>query len=113
MMKLSRCLSSSRLWTRLAIVLILSISSAANPVTAEIRIDSVLNGLFSPTEAERFFQEGRRKFEQEITILQSSQYSFSDDILQIDPELLKPQKYPSYFDSKDGDYLLSPDRAWQ
>ena len=45
---------------------------------------SVLNGLFSPTSAERFFEEGRRKMEREAEILADPERYQREDILQVD-----------------------------
>lgn len=91
-----------------AIATFVSLTSSANLVKAQ-NFDAVINGLFSPTQSERFFQEGRRSFESEVEILTNSEDHFKDDILQITPELLKPRQYPSYFRFKGENYFLSPD----
>lgn len=44
---------------------------------------SVLNGLFSPTAAERFFEEGRRKMEREAQILAHPERYKGESLLQI------------------------------
>ncbi len=60
---------------------------------------SVLNGLYSPTAAETFFEEGRRKFERETKILSNPQRYQPKDILQNNPIDIKiieetPQTHP-------------------
>jgi hypothetical protein len=45
---------------------------------------SVLNGLFSPTAPERFFEEGKRKIQKETKILFNPQRYKSEVILKID-----------------------------
>ena len=55
---------------------------------AEIKLDaSVLNGLFTPTQSERFFEAGREDFEREIEIFTHPERYLREDLLQIDPEL--------------------------
>ena len=44
---------------------------------------SVLNGLFSPTSAERFFEEGRRNLEKETQILVNPERYSGEGILQL------------------------------
>ena len=47
----------------------------------------VLNGLFTPTQSERFFQAGREDFErQEVEFLNHPEIYLKDDLLQIEPE---------------------------
>lgn len=50
------------------------------------------NGLFSPTAADRFFETGRNNFEREIDFVNDSEDRFSDDLLQLDPELVQQMK---------------------
>lgn len=117
-MNLSFSLTNSQLLVKLVIALIISLTGEANLAKAQSLPQKVpqrvINGLFSPTESERFFQEGILKFESEAKILINlGSYPNNGDILQISPLLLKPQKYPSYFDQRSdfsGEvYLLSPD----
>ncbi len=49
----------------------------------------VLNGLFSPTQSERFFQAGREDFEREIAIFNDPERYLNGDLLRIDPELIE------------------------
>jgi len=49
----------------------------------------VLNGLFTPTQAERFFEVGREKIEREVEILNHPERYLSDDLLEIDPTLIE------------------------
>ncbi len=66
--------------TSLAISIVLVIVSAMATARAHTRPllnRSVLNGLYSPTAAERFFEEGRRGMEREIEIITRSRTLFS------------------------------------
>jgi hypothetical protein len=57
---------------------------------AEGNIDvQALNGLFTPTEATRFFQASREDFEKEVEIFNHSERYLRDDLLQINPELIE------------------------
>ncbi len=51
--------------------------------------DDVTNGLFTPTQSQRFFQAGREDFEREIEFLNYPERYLDDDLLQIDPELIE------------------------
>ncbi|WP_036477917.1 hypothetical protein [Myxosarcina sp. GI1] len=48
-----------------------------------------INGLFTPTAAQRFYEAGREDFERETKFLTDSERYFSEDILQIDTESLQ------------------------
>ena len=50
---------------------------------------NVVNGLFTPTQAEKFFQAGREEFEREIKIFYHPELYLGDELLQIDSELIK------------------------
>ena len=50
---------------------------------------NVLNGLFTPTESERFFQAGREDFEREVEMFNHPERYLSDDLLKINPELIE------------------------
>ncbi len=67
--------------TSLAISIVLVIVSAMATARAQntrpLLNRSVLNGLYSPTAAERFFEEGRRGMEREIEIITRSRTLFS------------------------------------
>ncbi len=52
----------------------------------------VLNGLFTPTAAQRFFERGRENFDREARILEDPERYFAGDILQIDPEIIEEMK---------------------
>lgn len=72
-----------------------------------------LNGLFTPTQSERFFQAGRADFEREVEIFNHPELYLRDDLLQIDPELIEQMdRYNSAVDFKlnDGEYELYRDR---
>ena len=65
---------------------------------AESRPDtSVINGLFTPTQSEKFFEAGRKNFEREREIFTHPKRSYRENILQIDPALsdrLKKDRIP-------------------
>ncbi|MCC0178172.1 hypothetical protein I4641_14410 [Waterburya agarophytonicola K14] len=68
-------------------------------VKAENKPDvGVLNGLFTPTQSERFFETGREDFEREIEIFTHPEKYWHDDLLQIDSESIE-QMNRGQFDS--------------
>ena len=73
--------------TSLAIAIALVIIGVIGTAKAQNNIpnlnQSVLNGLFSPTSADRFFEEGRRNMERESEILAHPERYSSEGILQI------------------------------
>lgn len=69
-------------YTSLVSVLILVIVGASGTARAQ-NTQSVLNGLFTPTSADRFFEEGRRDMERQIEILVHPELYSREDILQI------------------------------
>lgn len=72
----------------LVIAIVLVLVNAAGTAQAQVNIpnlnDPALNGLFTPTSAQRFFEEGRNKMEREIKILTNSEHYLREDILQVD-----------------------------
>ena len=62
-----------------------------------------MNGLHSPTSAERFFQQGREELEKEIERLNQPKEE-ETEILKIDPELLE-QNSISNLGIQDNDQL--------
>lgn len=60
----------------------------------------VVDGLFTPKQSERFFQAGREDFEREVEILNHPERYLSDDLLQIDPEIIeqmdRSRKFPDF-----------------
>ena len=54
--------------------------------------ESTLNGLFTPTEAQRFFEAGRKDFEQEVEIIAHPERYLTDDLLQIDDRLIEEMR---------------------
>ena len=71
----------------LAIAIALVIVGATATAKAQSTIpnfnQSDLNGLFTPTAAQRFFEEGRLNLEREAEILANPERYYSGDILQI------------------------------
>ena len=59
-------------------------------VKAENKLDAdVLNGLFTPTQSERFFETGREDFEREIKIFTHPERYLSNDLLKINSEIIQ------------------------
>ena len=56
-------------------------AKAQNAVPRLDEFDS--NGLFTPTSAQRFFEQGRRNLDREVEILEDPEHYFGEDILQI------------------------------
>lgn len=79
--------------TSLAIAIALVIIGGMGTAKAQNAVpklnQSVLNGLFSPTAAERFFEEGRRDIEREVKILAHPERYKREDILKIDTTDIK------------------------
>jgi hypothetical protein len=79
-------------------------------VKAEDNVDvQALNGLFTPTEATRFFQAGREDFAREVEIFNHSERYLRDDLLQINPELIEQMDRFGQsvdFPSQSGEYKL-------
>lgn len=80
----------SRFCTSLAIAIALVILGKMNTAQAQNAVippnlnDSSFNSLFTPTSADRFFEEGRRNFEREIEILTHPEDYYNGAILQIE-----------------------------
>ena len=74
-----------------------------------------LNGLFTPTQSERFFQAGREDFEQEVKFFNYPELYLRDDLLQIDPEIIEQLNQPKSdrdFDRDAADYQLYPESSY-
>ena len=80
-------------YTIVAIALVLTTAIAkakAQDNLPEIPNSSpALNGVFTPTAAERFFEEGREDFEDEIDFLNNSDDYLNGDLLLFDKELIE------------------------
>ena len=73
----------------IAIAVIVSTITTAKAQNNLPPVENTLNGLFSPTAAQRFFETGRIVFEREIDFISDSENYFNDDILQLDEEELR------------------------
>ncbi|MEM8828400.1 MAG: hypothetical protein AAGE96_03465 [Cyanobacteria bacterium P01_G01_bin.19] len=62
-----------------------------------------LNGLFTPTQSERFFQAGRENFEREIEIFTHPEKYLRSDVLKIDPEAIKQMDRSQFYSDYDWD----------
>lgn len=91
--------NSPTIWA-IATITILTIFASPKPVNGS-ELNNVVNGLFTPTAADRFFQKGVAEFEQEIRILSLIQDSdFTENILDIQTE---------FDDSKIPEAITSPE----
>lgn len=54
--------------------------------------NNVINGLFTPTQSQRFFEEGRIAFEREVEIFNHPERYQGEDLLQFDRELIEQMK---------------------
>lgn len=52
-------------------------------------VENTLNGLFTPTAAQRFFETGKVDFEREIDFVSDSENYLNGDILQLNEEELR------------------------
>ena len=74
----------------------------------------VLNGLFTPTQSERFFQAGKKYFEREVEIFSHPERYSKDDMLHIDPELIEQMDRSREFldfEREDAEWQLLLDAA--
>ena len=69
----------------LILFLLTSTGVFASPADAQ----NAFNGLFSPTSVERYFNQGRRRFELEIRHLQQDSGTEDSSILKIDPVIFQ------------------------
>ncbi len=96
--------------TSLAIAIALVMLAATGTAKAENNVsnlntiphinESVLNGLYSPTAAERFFEEGRRNIEREIEVLANPERHRREGILKIDTIDIKKMEGEIIMDTK-------------
>ena len=77
----------------LAIAIVLVILGATATAKAQNTVpqipNSVRNGLFTPTSADRFFEEGRRNLDREAEILVNPEHYYGEGILQINTTDIK------------------------
>ena len=78
----------------IAIAIILMVAS--DTATAQNRIDSVpnfvINGLFTPTASQQFFEAGSDNLEAEARILDNPEQYFDRDLLKIDPAAIEAMR---------------------
>ena len=94
------------------IIVLLSAVATAKAQNNSFNIpDSTRNGLFTPTAAQRFFEQGRKSFEREADILVNSDFYLNEDLLQIDPELRERMKktMPASDSEQDSSLYLYPE----
>lgn len=78
-----------RQFSLIAIAVIVSTMTTAKAQNNIPQVENTLNGLFSPTAAQRFFETGKIDFEREIDFVTDSENYFNSDILQLDEEELR------------------------
>lgn len=72
-----------------AIILLGAIATAEAQDSIPNLEDFNFNGLFTPTSTQRFFEAGRKDFEEEIDFLTNPDRYFNGELLQIDLELIE------------------------
>lgn len=109
-MKTNTLHSISIFCSSLAIAIFLVIISAMSTAKAQNTLpnnlnQSTLNGLFTPTAADRFFEQGRRQMQEEAKILDNPERYHGDGILQINSldmniidEMGQPQSIPEFLE---------------
>lgn len=94
-MKTHHLISASSLFNTLTVAIIILTSAA---ITAKAQSDrgsvislpnNVTNGLFAPTQSQRFFQNGREAFKREVEIFARPERYWDNDVLQFDRELIE------------------------
>ena len=76
----------------IAIAIFLVLISAITTAKAQDNIHNVINGLFSPTAAQRFFETGRKDFAKEVDFLANPDRYLNGNILEINHELIEQMK---------------------
>ncbi|VEP12362.1 conserved hypothetical protein [Hyella patelloides LEGE 07179] len=83
-------------------------AQAQNNTPRVANFNSTLNGVFTPTAADRFFKAGREDFSKEIDFLTNSEQYLNGDLLKIDEELMEQmQETQPLHDSVPGDFPIS------
>lgn len=87
----------------------------AKPVKAKNPGLNSLNGLFTPTQAEQFFQAGKDDFAQEVEIFIHPERYLQDDLLEINVESTNslkqdPKPVDSEFSNLTDIYFVEPSR---
>ena len=94
-MKTHNLISASNLFNALVVATIILASAA---ITAKAQShrgavvpfpNNVTNGLFTPTQSQRFFQNGREAFEREVEIFNHPESYWDNDVLQFDRESIE------------------------
>ena len=94
-MKTHGIISASNGFNSLAIAIIVLIFAA---IAAEAQSDrgavvplpnNITNGLFTPTQSQRFFQNGREAFEREVKIFNHPERYWDNNVLQFDRGLIE------------------------
>ena len=100
--------------TSLIMAMVIVILTAMTTAKAQNDIDlNMTKGLFTPTESQRFFQEGREDFAQEVRIFLHPERYLNGDILQINPELrqqMNQKQQAANFTAENSQYQLYSDR---
>ncbi|MDJ0649682.1 MAG: hypothetical protein QNJ60_13385 [Xenococcaceae cyanobacterium MO_188.B19] len=107
-MKTNTLHSISIFCSSLAIAIFLVMVSAMGTAKAQNTLpnnlrQSAINGLFTPTAADRFFEQGRQQMEREADILANPERYYNDRLLQVNTIDIKiidengePQPIPNF-----------------
>lgn len=76
--------------TTIAFTVIALNGGTSTAAEVEVLPNPVTSGLYNPTAPQRFFEEGRNRFEREIHLLRQRQRSSGEPVLRISDEL--PEK---------------------
>ena len=92
----------------------ISLTVETTPVMAQRTVDfNSINGLFTPTQSQRFFRMGRERFEREIEIFTNPDKYLNNDLLSIDPAAIEHMNTPhpnSILESDPLQYKLLPNQ---
>ena len=91
--------------TIIVLVSAIATAEAQNNFSRVSKFNSVINGLFTPTAADRFFKAGRDDFQREINFLNDSERYLVGDLLEIDPEVRKQMQETKTIHNFDRDNL--------
>lgn len=106
-MENNKAFISNSLKTLLLALIIGLLAVMAAEANNSPNLDS-LNGLFTPTQAEKFFQVGRENLEREIEIFAHPEKYLREDLLEIDPELMEQVNQGQFY--SDFDWKNSPQK---
>ncbi len=104
--------------TSLIMAIVIVMLAAMTTAKAQKDIDipkdiDTIEGLFTPTESQRFFQQGREDFAREVRMFLHPERYLNSDLLQISPELIKQmnqEQQAANFTAENAQYKVYSDR---